>query len=445
MEPPQSKRSRSSDSLGLASLQSGDDPASTISAAAKSAAYKNIGYETALNSMNSFLNDSEAKTVVEDLKFCKELLVANYPTPKESMFNDDRFENFLQMLHDRSEARIYLHLHPLVVPSAEILFAEGLTTQRDLIEGYNDAWTKAIPFFRPRPQPDHTVGFRISAFNQEERWKLDPILNVANYYAARDDIWFPFFTSEVKCGNGGLGIADRQNAHSMTTAISGVVELFRKVGRLMELHRRILGFSISHDNDAVRIFGHYPEINGGTTAYYRHEIVSFLFRGEQGKNKWTTYQFTRNVYEVFAPAHLKRIKSAVNQLPEPEVRPLSSSLDSDEYTPSNPEAYLAFNGAFPQGQGVFKKPLVPKAGAVIAVLRATNQRLEQRLEQLGKDLIQQQQEADQRAQQERKDVEQRYQQDRKDADQRAQQQLEQQRKDFMQIIASMSQHSQPSK
>ena len=53
-------------------------------------------------------------------------------------------------------------------------------------------------------------------------------------------MYLPFLTCEVKCGAAALDVADRQNAHSMTLAVKGVVELFRLVKREKELHREIL-------------------------------------------------------------------------------------------------------------------------------------------------------------------------------------------------------------
>ncbi|KAK5332193.1 hypothetical protein LTR98_011666, partial [Exophiala xenobiotica] len=85
-------------------------------------------------------------------------------------------------------------------------------------------------------------------------------------------MYFPFFSSEVKCGAAALDVADRQNAHSMTLAVRGVVELFRLVKREQELHREILAFSTSNDNETVRIYGHYPVIEGKKTRFYRHTI-----------------------------------------------------------------------------------------------------------------------------------------------------------------------------
>ena len=85
-------------------------------------------------------------------------------------------------------------------------------------------------------------------------------------------IYFLFLTYKIKCGAAALDVADRQNAHSMTLAVRGVVELFKLVKREKELHREILAFSLSHDHKAVRIYGHYPIINGNETTFYCHPI-----------------------------------------------------------------------------------------------------------------------------------------------------------------------------
>ena len=120
-------------------------------------------------------------------------------------------------------------------------------------------------------------------------------------------MYFPFLTCEVKCSAAALDIADRQNSHSITVAVRGVVELFRLVMREAELHREILAFSISHDHWAVTIYGHYPIINKEKTTFYRHPVREFSFTEQEGKEKWSAYKFTKNVYDVWMPTHLKRI------------------------------------------------------------------------------------------------------------------------------------------
>ena len=62
-------------------------------------------------------------------------------------------------------------------------------------------------------------------------------------------MYFLILTCEVKCGAVTLKVADRQNAHSMTIGVRGIVELFKYVKRERELDREILAFSITHDNE----------------------------------------------------------------------------------------------------------------------------------------------------------------------------------------------------
>jgi hypothetical protein len=54
----------------------------------------------------------------------------------------------------------------------------------------------------------------------------------------------------------------------------------------------------------VRIYGHYPVINGKDTTYYRHPIHKFDFTALDGKEKWTAYKFTKNVYDICFPGLL---------------------------------------------------------------------------------------------------------------------------------------------
>lgn len=91
-------------------------------------------------------------------------------------------------------------------------------------------------------------------------------------------------------------MADRQNAHSMTLAVRSVVELFCLVYREKEVDREILAFSIFYDHESVRIYGYYTVIDGNKTTYHRHPVRKFDFTEMDGKEKWTTYKFTKSVY-----------------------------------------------------------------------------------------------------------------------------------------------------
>ncbi|KAK0246651.1 hypothetical protein LTS09_018209, partial [Friedmanniomyces endolithicus] len=139
--------------------------------------------------------------------------------------------------------------------------------------------------------------------------------NDQSFFMATWYMYFPFLTCEVKCGAAALDIADRQNAHSTAIAVRAVVELFPAVKREKELHREILAFSVSHDQRSVRIYGYYAEIGESETKYYRHAIHTFDFTALDGKERWTAYKFTKNVYDHWMPIHFKRICSAIEQIP----------------------------------------------------------------------------------------------------------------------------------
>ena len=190
-----------------------------------------------------------------------------------------------------------------------------------------------MPFYSPRPQPDYSIRFGRSAFTVDQLEKLKPFVSevidtFTTYYMATWQMYFPFLTCEVKCGAAALDVADRQNAHSMTLAVRGVVELFRLVKREKELDREILAFSISHDDRTVRIYGYYPVIDGPKTTFYRHPIKEFSFTSEDGKEKWTAYKFTKNVYNIWMPTHIKRICSVIDELP-PNINFEVSELQSE--------------------------------------------------------------------------------------------------------------------
>jgi hypothetical protein len=314
----------------------------------KSAAYRDTRYTTLLAAKGSYMEKSDLGVTNTSLTWCKTLLNSEQTVPKASLFRDDIFEATCRKVQDRNEARVIRSITPYIVPSVEDLETLGATQLRCLIENVNESWTGSIPVEGPRPQPDYSVGFRRSAFTDEQLNKLDPLIGTVydtSFFVATYQMYFPFLTCEVKCGAAALDVADRQNAHSMTLAVRSVVELFRLVKREKELHREILAFSISHDHRTVRIYGHYPVINGSKTIFYRHPIHTFDFTALEGKEKWTTYKFTKNVYGVWMPAHLKRICSVLDQLPSDldfEVRGTEASGQSRELgllsEPSNIES-----------------------------------------------------------------------------------------------------------
>ena len=271
-----------------------------------------------LAAKGSYMEKSDLGIANTSLCSYKTLLNSDQTVPTDSLFRDDVFEATCRSVQDRNESRVIRSISPYIVPSAEDLAIMGATKLKCLIENVNEGWTGSIPVEGPRPQPDYSVGFRRSAFTEEQLKRLDPLIGSVfdtSLFVATYRMYFPFLTCEVKCGAAALDVADRQNAHSMTIAVRSVVELYRSVKREKELNQEILAFSISHDHRLVRIYGHYPVIDGDKVTYYRHPIHEFSFTALEGKDKWTAYKFTKSLYDIWMPTQLKRICSAIDQLP----------------------------------------------------------------------------------------------------------------------------------
>jgi len=287
--------------------------------AEKSAPYKNPSYEAILEREAGSHMDRYKPGVTEaSERLCQALLDSKQSLPNDSIFRDDIFDDSCERLRGKNEARIFKDCTPLIAPWVEAYAT--LSANRDLdvaIESVNEGWNSSYPVTKPRPQSDYAVGFRRSAFSEDQLQKLQPYLgdpSFSSYFMSTYYMHFPFFTCEVKCGSVGLDIADRQNLHSMTLAVRGIVELFRLANRAQELHRQVLTFSISHDHETVRIYGHFPVIEGTRVTYWRYPLRKYDFTERKGMEKWTAYTFVKNVYDIWMPTLLKKISSAIDDL-----------------------------------------------------------------------------------------------------------------------------------
>ena len=284
-----------------------------------SSPYARPSYETILATKGSFMGKFGLGISDTSKKLCQTLLNTKQPVPQDTLFRDDLFDETCESVRARNEALVVRDISPLICPPAQVLRIYGANHLKPLNESVNEGWNCARPICGPRPQPDYSVGFGRSAFTNTQLEKLAPFVGevtdtFTSIFMATWQMYFPFLTCEVKCGVAALDIADRQNAHSMTLAVRGTVELFRLVNREKELHREILGFSISHDHETVRIYGHYPVIDGKETTFYRHPIRKFDFTELDGEKKWISYMFTKSVYNIWMPGHLKRICSVIDTL-----------------------------------------------------------------------------------------------------------------------------------
>jgi hypothetical protein len=124
-------------------------------------------------------------------------------------------------------------------------------------------------------------------------------------------MYFPFLLCEAKSGDQPIDQADRRNAQSGSMAVNAIIQLYRVLGneQTPQLSGRVLAFSVSHNNELVRIYGHYAVVEEAMESF-------FLDSGDrQGRKR--TYDFVREVYHKFYPEHLKRIQDALADMTIP--------------------------------------------------------------------------------------------------------------------------------
>jgi len=283
-----------------------------------------------MESKGSFMRESANGPLPEEHELYEALLTEKATLPDDALLEPQRLSKLRSLLRNRSELRVCIDLHPRLVPSAEILAVLHPGQFENLVEGHNDRWLDAILFYKKLPQPDRTLAYPLSAFTETERRKLGVVPGCASLFTACPGMLFPFFTAEVKCGKEALQIADCANTNSMTIALRAVVKVYRQTNMVTAIHRKTLGFSISHDDGTVRIYGHYPEIDGDKTTYYRWSIRVFSYADDNARERETSSTFFWNVCTRFAPDHLRRLKEAISYLRDP-LAPSGNSR-----TPSNP-------------------------------------------------------------------------------------------------------------
>jgi flagellar biosynthesis GTPase FlhF len=226
-------------------------------------------------------------------------------------------------------------------------------------------------------------------------------------------------TAEIKCGNQALELADRQNMHSMCIALRAVVSLCQAAGCTEEVHRRILGFSVSHELEGVRLYGYYPEVDGGKVSFYRWPVAQPNIWTKE--DRWTCYRFVENVDREFLPIHTHRLLRVLEGVPDPDEGSLSVVVDG-------PDSQLSVGGS--QERLGYRRVASSQNRGLQPELRMMVQTLQEQLaEQKDRE---EKREAEQKAQEEKREAEQKAREEKREAEQKAREekllaQLEQQK------------------
>ncbi|KAI9904320.1 hypothetical protein N3K66_000849 [Trichothecium roseum] len=151
-----------------------------------------------------------------------------------------------------------------------------------------------------------------------------------NRHQDGNDCIFPFLAVEVGARNG-LDVADLRNAQTLAMAMRAVVELYSLCGSACQLSGQIIAFSVSHDAEDVRIWGHFPIINDQDDDGNQADSMQFgrmpLYEGRlmadedgdydpngDGEYLFKPYDFISRLYSTWAPVHLANLQDAMGHL-----------------------------------------------------------------------------------------------------------------------------------
>ena len=291
-------------------------------------------YELLLAENGVHMEELKGRSLVqkESKILCGQLLQSKYPEPQHTAFPLSEFLAVWQRAQNRNEARVYRDITPLLVPSPELLSICGVQELEYVAEEIGAEWSKCKTLGGPKPKPDLAIGISASAFSEEEVAKLKNHTAPERPTLFTDHMYFPFLLCEVKCGNEGINRADRQNMHSSSLAVKAIVELFQALdsNQAAQLHGQILVFSVSHDNERVKLYGHFPVLEGDRTAFYRYPIASFDLNFEENQGRKRTHDFVRAIYRTFFPEHVNRVRTVLSKMEDPRSQSMYSDMSVEE-------------------------------------------------------------------------------------------------------------------
>jgi len=247
----------------------------------------------------------------------EELQELDWDPPSPAPFCPEVFYAVSRAARESDDARAVRELTPLLAPPAGLLRARGAPGLGLLVD-----MADARPLSgaaEPVPPADHTAGFRVEAFSDDQRPRLSRLGGrAASSCAAGAVVFFPFLFCQANGGGpGGLELANLRAARDGTVAARAVATLLLAAGRGADVDRQVLAWTVSHDAERVRVWGHYALVQADTTTFHRHLVDTYDFSEDNGDECWNVFRFVRNLYAEWAPGHLERLRSALDGLPPP--------------------------------------------------------------------------------------------------------------------------------
>ncbi|OJD33788.1 uncharacterized protein BKCO1_27000117 [Diplodia corticola] len=244
-------------------------------------------------------------------------------------FHQDTIEALLERMHMQNERGVAQEMSAVVCPSAGAL-GDRSSSDKKLKETYSylvnlwdQPWERSVlaPVFTKPPQPDYCVGFSRKAFSQSQRDTLTIMASEKTTFMQANRMYFPFLTCEVKAPTESIEVADNQNGYSMLVAVRSMVDLFRAAKTDFTGSGHIMAFSISYNHEWVYIHAYYPILDGEETTIYRRKVYKYNLSPDETTDTRRSWNFVRNVYEIWAPRLRDRLRDAIDAVAFNMVHP----------------------------------------------------------------------------------------------------------------------------
>ena len=320
-------------------------------------------YETYILAEGLDMNIIKGEELVskQSKSFCEELQKISHQTIEPGLFDGKIVRKVVALCRKRNEAMIYREITLMISPPIKSIYFHGGDHVEHVIDEVDANWKHNCVLSGPRPRPDLALGLSSSAFTSAEIEKLDCYSTSNNWTKFTELMYFPFLMCEVKCGRDGLDTADRQNMHTSSIAIKAILQIeqeadkYRPEKELQRLSYQTLIYSISHDQEDARIYGHFPVVYGEKWYYYRYRIAKLDLLAEK-HGLLASHNFVGNVLKLHVPKHLDRLKNAIAILPEPKLASLSAS-EMESYDTSRQASQY-------EDAAAFKRPEMPASASV---------------------------------------------------------------------------------
>ncbi|KAI9674970.1 MAG: hypothetical protein M1817_001376 [Caeruleum heppii] len=295
-------------------------------------------YEEHIVAKGLDMNHRKGRDLVseESQKTCANFLRIDVDTIGPTAVPQNKIGDIVDNCKNRNEAMVHRDITSLIIPSLRLLYHCGASNLEHVVDEVNADWYDQCVLEGPRLRPDLAIGLFSAAFTEGEIDKLKRYTSVDNWTQVTMRMFFPFLMCEVKCGREGLDQADRQNMHSCSVAVRTLLRIEQEADKYRpekEMERKtdslsgqVLVFSISHDQQDARLYGHYATVQGEKWTYYRYPIRKFDLT--DNNDLLVIHNFVRNILRSHLPGHLRRLKDALAAFPDPNEQPISSGLPS---------------------------------------------------------------------------------------------------------------------